>query len=102
RGSSTLFAALLATFQALLYRYTRQPDIGVGLPAAGRAKAMFAGMVGHFVNPVVLRSRVSPELNFMALTADTGRLVANSLEHQEYPFQLLVEKLKPCRDSTQT
>ena len=55
---------MAAAFQVLLYRYTGQDDILTGSPAAGRAETAFAGIVGNFVNPVVLRGNLSDDPTF--------------------------------------
>jgi len=94
----TLFTTLLAAFQTLLYRYTGQTDILVGSPTAGRARAEFSGICGYFVNPVVLRSDLSGNPSFTALLAHTWQQVLGAFTHQDYPFELLVERLHPQRD----
>src|SRR4030095_15997710 len=54
----TLYALLLATFQALLNRYTGEPDVLIGSPVAGRSREGFGGVVGYFVNMVALRGNL--------------------------------------------
>ncbi|MBN2003126.1 MAG: amino acid adenylation domain-containing protein [Anaerolineae bacterium] len=94
----TLFTTLLAAFQTLLYRYTGQTDIVVGSPTAGRARAEFAGICGYFVNPVVLRGDLSGNPSFTAFLEHTWQQVLGAFTHQDYPFELLVERLHPQRD----
>lgn len=95
---TTLYVLLLAAFQVLLYRYTNQEDILVGTPTAGRNKSEFAGIVGFFVNPVVLRGDLSGNPTFKEFLTRVRDIVLEALNHQDYPFPLLVEKLVPKRD----
>ncbi|HSK63125.1 MAG TPA: condensation domain-containing protein, partial [Pyrinomonadaceae bacterium] len=95
---ATLFMTLLAAFYVLLYRYTDQEEILVGSPAAGRGLAEFAGTIGYFVNPLVLRARLSGDRSFSDLLADTRQTTLAAFEHQDYPFDLLVRQLQPERD----
>jgi len=94
----TLYVTLLAAFQVLLQRYTGQEDILVGSPTAGRSLAEWAGVVGYFVNPVVLRSLVAEEQSFEAFLGEVRQTVLAAFAHQAYPFDLLVERLQPVRD----
>ena len=100
--SATLFMALLAAWQTLLHRYTGQRDILVGSPTAGRAWAELAGVVGYFVNPVVLRADFSRRQSFEQFLSGVRETVLGAFEHQEYPFALLVERLQPVRDPSRS
>ncbi|HKR23229.1 MAG TPA: condensation domain-containing protein, partial [Pyrinomonadaceae bacterium] len=95
---ATLFMTLLAAFQVLLYRYTGQKEILVGAPSSGRVAAEFADTVGYFVNPLVLRAKISGDLSFTQFLNETRQTVLAAFEHQEYPFDLLVKQLQPQRD----
>jgi len=95
---TTLYRTLLAAFQVLLYRYTGQEDILVGVPTSGRNRREFLRLVGHFVNPVVIRADLSGNPTFKEFLAQVHYTVLDALLHQDYPFQLLVEQLKPKRD----
>jgi amino acid adenylation domain-containing protein len=99
---ATLFMSLLAGFQALLGRWSGQTDLLVGVPAAGRARARLAGLVGYFVNPVVLRADLSGEPSFAAVLDRVRRSVLAAFEHQDYPFPSLVEHLQPERDPSRS
>ena len=79
----------------LLYRYTNQEDILVGSPMLGRPGREFKGVVGYFVNPVVLRASISENLTFQDLLSQVSTQVKEAQNHQDYPFPLLVEKLQP-------
>ncbi|WP_198299658.1 MupA/Atu3671 family FMN-dependent luciferase-like monooxygenase [Tumebacillus avium] len=94
----TLYTLLLTAYQVLLHRYSGQEDIVVGSPMAGRSKGQFAKTVGYFVNPVALRAQVSGDMPFADLLAKGKTTVLQALDHQAYPFALLVENLQPQRD----
>jgi natural product biosynthesis luciferase-like monooxygenase protein len=93
-----LYALLLSSFQILLCRYTGQEDILVGSPPVGERKPEFQGVVGFFHNPVVLRADLSGNPRFVKFLSQQGHLIRSALEHQDYPFSLLVERLQPTRD----
>ncbi len=97
---TTLYAAILAGFQTLLHRYTGQKELVVGSPAAGRVRVGLGGVVGCFVNALVLRADFSSEPTFRALLGQVGRTVLEGLEHQLHPFARLVERVQPVRDSS--
>ena len=97
---ATLYMTLLAAFQVLLYRYTGQEDILVGSPTSGRSKAEFASIVGYFINSVVTRADLSGNLSFRDFLSQVRQTVLGALDHQDYPFALLVEKLQVERDSS--
>ena len=99
---ATPFTILLAAFQVLLHRYTGQHEIVVGVPTAGRSRAEFTDVVGYFVNPVVARADLSGNPTFTQFLSQTRRNVLSALEHQDYPFPLLVERLQPVRDERHT
>ncbi|HEY1379606.1 MAG TPA: amino acid adenylation domain-containing protein, partial [Gemmataceae bacterium] len=95
---TTLFAVLVAGYQALLHRLTGQDDVIVGTPVAGRSRPEFAGVVGYFVNMLALRADLSGRPTFRGFLGQTRQTVLDALEHQDFPFALLVERLQPARD----
>ena len=97
---TTLYTILLAAFQVLLYRYTDQDDILIGTTALGRSRAELEKIVGYLANPVVLRANLSGNPTFKELLSRVRRTVIGVLEHQDYPFPLLVERLQPRRDAS--
>jgi amino acid adenylation domain-containing protein len=99
---ATLFMTLLASFQALLGRWSGQTDLVVGAPSAGRGRARLANVVGYFVNPVVLRADLGGEPSFADVLDRARRSVLGAFEHQEYPFPALVEHLQPQRDPSRS
>ncbi|HEV2861081.1 MAG TPA: amino acid adenylation domain-containing protein [Pyrinomonadaceae bacterium] len=99
-NDATLYTLLLAAFEVLLYRHTGQRDLLVGSPFAGRGSARLSNVVGYFVNPVVLRAKLSPEMSFEQLLARARRDTLDAFSHQDYPFELLVKQLQPVRDAS--
>jgi amino acid adenylation domain-containing protein len=92
---TTLYTTLLAAFQVLLHHQSRQDDILVGSPVFGRSRAEHAGILGNCINMLVLRGDLSGSPTFRAHLARTRETVLSALEHQDYPFPLLVSKLMP-------
>jgi amino acid adenylation domain-containing protein len=101
REGTTLYAVLLAAFQVLLGRYAGQEEFVIGSPFSGRSRAEFAPLVGYFVNPVALRADLAGEPTFRQLLRRVRQSVLEALEHQDYPFPALVERLRPNRGADQ-
>ncbi|AXA24574.1 non-ribosomal peptide synthetase [Pseudomonas putida] len=93
----TLFVYLLASFQALLHRYSGQSDIRVGVPVANRTRAETESMVGFFVNTQVLRAQVDGAAGFDQLLQQVRQAVLGAQAHQDLPFEQLVDALQPQR-----
>nr|WP_253900126.1 non-ribosomal peptide synthetase [Corallococcus carmarthensis] len=102
KEGASLFMVLLAGWQVLLSRYSGQTDISVGSPIAGRTRAEVEGLIGFFVNTLVLRAQVEGEQSFRALLAQVRETVLGAYEHQEVPFEKLVEALQPERSLSHT
>lgn len=98
RYGATDFMVLLAAYKVLLHRYSGQTEFLVGCPTSGRSSGQLTGVVGHFINPVVLRSDLSGDPSFADFLLATRQVVLEALAHQEYPFSLIVEKIQPERD----
>ncbi|MEC3769660.1 condensation domain-containing protein, partial [Cupriavidus sp. SS-3] len=96
-SGGTLFMALLAGFQALLYRYTGSRDLCVGVPVAGRNRMETERVVGLFVNTQVVRAHVGGSQSLSALLGETREAVLGAQAHQDLPFEQLVEALQPER-----
>ena len=90
----SLYTTLLAAFQVFLGRLTGQEDIIVGSPVAGRTRPGFEGLIGYFVNMVPMRSNLSDNPRFDEFVGQVRRTVADGLEHQDFPFSLLVDRLQ--------
>jgi amino acid adenylation domain-containing protein len=99
-AKTTLYTLLLAAFELLLYRYTDQDDLLIGTTALGRSRAELEKIVGYLANPVVLRTSLSGNPTFQELLGRVRQTVIGALDHQDYPFPLLVERLQPRRDAS--
>ena len=93
----TLFMVTLATFQTLLRRYTGQEDVVIGTPVANRNQAGVEGLIGLFVNSLVLRTDLSGDPPFRDLLARVRKVALDAYAHQELPFEKLVSELRPER-----
>ncbi len=97
RGNATLFMTLLGAFKIVLYRFSDQNDICVGIPVANRQHLELEDLVGLFLSTVVLRSRIPDASSFLGLMPRIRKATLNALAHQDVPFELLVERLRPKR-----
>ncbi|MBW4417923.1 MAG: amino acid adenylation domain-containing protein [Myxacorys californica WJT36-NPBG1] len=94
----TLFITLLAAFQTLLCRYTGQTDIAIGSPIANRNRSEIEGLIGFFVNSLVMRTDLSGDPTFSELLERSRQVALDAYAHQDLPFERLVEELQPDRD----
>lgn len=95
----TLFIILLASFVALLYRYTGQDDIIVGsFSPAGRKRSEVQGLLGYFLNPVALRIDLSGQPSFRELLRQVQRVSSEAISHDDVPIEFLAKELKPQPD----
>src|SRR5262249_26580477 len=94
---TTLYMTLLAGFGVLMSRYSGQDDIVVGTPIANRQEAQLEEMIGFFVNTLVMRVRVEREMSFSELLEEVRRAALEAYQHQDVPFERLVEELSPPR-----
>ncbi|KXD12754.1 pyoverdine non-ribosomal peptide synthetase PvdD [Pseudomonas aeruginosa] len=94
---ATAFALLLASFQALLYRYSGQADIRVGVPIANRNRVEIERLIGFFVNTQVLKADLDGRMGFDELLAQARQRALEAQAHQDLPFEQLVEALQPER-----
>jgi amino acid adenylation domain-containing protein/thioester reductase-like protein len=98
REGATLFMVLLAGYQILLARYSGQRDIVVGSPIAGRRHHEIQGIIGFFVNALVLRTDLSGTLTFRDLLKRVRETTLEAYSHQDLPFEVLVKELRPERN----
>jgi len=94
----TSYMTLLACFQLLLSRYTGQTDIAVGSPIANRTHQTVENLVGTFVNTLVLRTDLSEDPTFQELLGRVREMSLDAYEHQDFPFEKLLEVLQTVRD----
>jgi amino acid adenylation domain-containing protein len=103
RGAgATLFMALFAAFSTLLFRLTGQGDVLVGSPIANRPNREAEGLIGFFVNTLVLRARLGGGMTFRELLAAVRQTTLDAYQHQDLPFEKLLEAMQPNRDASHT
>ena len=95
---ATLFMTLLAAFNVLLWRYTGQEDLSVGTPIANRTRAETENLIGFFVNTLVLRTKMNASSSFRDLLEQVRETTLGAYDHQDVPFEKLVEELQPERN----
>lgn len=98
----TLYTLFLGTVNTLLFKYTGQTDIVIGAPVAGREHIDLENQIGFYVNTLALRSKFNSGDTFADLLKKVRVVVVGGLEHQKYPFDVLVEKLNLSRDTTRS
>jgi len=94
REGVTLFATLLAAFKVLLHRYTEQDDLFVCSPIANRNRKEIKGLIGYFVNLLILRTDLSGNLSFRELLGRVRQVASGGYAHQDLPVQQLLNSLK--------
>ncbi|MFN7459696.1 MAG: amino acid adenylation domain-containing protein [Akkermansiaceae bacterium] len=93
----SLYMTLLATLSILLSRYSRQEDLCIGSPIANRTHSQTEGLIGFFVNTLVMRQQIKLEPSFIEFLQQTRQTCLDAYAHQDVPFDVLVEKLRPER-----
>ncbi|WP_371865564.1 non-ribosomal peptide synthase/polyketide synthase [Dictyobacter alpinus] len=96
---ATLFMTLITAFQILLQRITRQTDIAIGTDIANRNQMEVEGLIGFFVNLLIIRSQVESYQSFRTLLRQTHEIVLEAYTYQDTPFEMLVERLQPERSA---
>ena len=102
RARVTPYMTLFAAYATLLHRYSGQDDLLIGSPFGCRDQAGLDSLVGYVANPVVLRPDLQGDPTFTSLLVRVKETVLGALAHQDYPFALLVERLRPARDLSHT
>ncbi|MEL6558318.1 MAG: amino acid adenylation domain-containing protein [Bacteroidota bacterium] len=98
RQGATVFMTLLAAFKVLLSRYSGQEDICVGTPIANRTQKELEGVIGFFVNTLALRTLVNEESSFAGLLEEIKQTTLGAYDHQQVPFEKVVERVVKTRD----
>jgi hypothetical protein len=99
RENVTMFIALMAAFDTLVHRWSGREDVIVGVPFANRDRAEIEDVIGFFVNTLVLRVRLSGRMTFRELLRRVREVTFAAQGHQDLPFELLVDALKPDRSA---
>ncbi|MFJ5552102.1 amino acid adenylation domain-containing protein [Streptomyces sp. NPDC093225] len=102
RHGATPFTTLVTAYATLLAAHTGRWDVPVGTPVAGRERAETEGMVGFFLNSVVLRCGLDARLTFREALDRVKETARDAFAHQDLPFERLVEELAPERDLSRT
>ena len=98
RQHGTLFMTMLAAWQILLYRYTNQTDLVIGVPTAGRKYLETEPLIGFFVNTLVFRTDLSGDPTYSDLLTRVSKISLEAYQNDDLPFEKLVEELQPERD----
>lgn len=98
RYNATVYMLLVASMNALLYRYTGQDDILIGTPASGRWQAGIEEQIGFYVNTLTIRTKIDGNTSFATLLQQVQSNILAVLEHQDYPFDKLIDELNIKRD----
>jgi amino acid adenylation domain-containing protein len=99
---ATLYMTMLAVFQLLLWRYTGQDGINIGVPSAGRNRNETEPLIGFFINTLVLRTEFAGNPSFRELLRRAKETALGAYAHEDVPFEKLVEVLHPARDLSRT
>ncbi|MET0401564.1 MAG: amino acid adenylation domain-containing protein, partial [Cystobacter sp.] len=98
----TPFMTLMAAYQVLLHRLSGQDEVLVGTPISGRASRSTEGLIGCFLNTLVIRTRLRPDEGFRAVLDRVRDTCLEAYAHQDVPFEKLVEALQPVRSTQHT
>ena len=98
REGVTLYITLLAAFNALLYRYSGQEDILIGTAVAGRKHPELQGLLGFFLNTVVMRTNLAGNPSFRDLLRRVCDVTLDAYAHEDVPFEYVVKEVQPERD----
>ncbi|MBO0806799.1 MAG: amino acid adenylation domain-containing protein [Actinobacteria bacterium] len=99
---TTLFVVALSAFQLLLARYTGRRDVAVGSALTSRVAPGVQGLIGFFLDTIVLRARWRGDPSFLDLLGGNRETVLSGISHREAPLQLLVDELDADRDLSRT
>jgi amino acid adenylation domain-containing protein len=102
REGASPFMTLLAVFQLLLSRLSGQDDVVVGSPSAGRSRMEMEGLIGLFLNTLVLRTDLAGDPTFRELLGRVKDVVLGAYQYQDIPFERLLEELQPERQLSRT
>ncbi|BAZ14314.1 amino acid adenylation domain-containing protein [Calothrix sp. NIES-4071] len=101
-SGATLFMTLMAAFATLLSRYSGQEDIVIGTPIANRNRSEVESLIGFFINTLVLRNKLQGNPTFLELLERVRETTLGAYDHQDLPFEKLVEELQPERTLSHT
>ena len=102
KANVTLFTSLFSAFSLLLGRYSGQEDIAIGTPIAGRTNWKSEELIGYFINTLVLRSDLSGQPDFYTLLKRNHQMTLAAYDHQDTPFEKVVDALVEERDTSRS
>ncbi len=102
REGTTVFMTLLAAFQVLLSRYSRQEEIVVGTPIAGRTRPELEPLIGDFINMLAIRTHLAADISFREFLGNVRETALQAYDNQDLPFEKLVEEIEHGRDMSRT
>ena len=102
REAATLYMTVLAAFQVLLYRYSGQAQMLLGMPIAHRTRTEVEKLIGFFINTLVVRGDVDGNPKFSELLKRVREVVLGAYTHQDVPFERIVEEMNPERDMSRS
>ncbi|GAA4316755.1 hypothetical protein GCM10023149_13960 [Mucilaginibacter gynuensis] len=102
KQGATLYMTLLSVLKVLLHRYSGQQDICVGTPVAGRSQGELEGLIGFLINTLALRDEVKSEMSFVQLLGAVKQTTLEAYEHQDVPFEKVVEAVVKDRDMSRS
>lgn len=102
KSASTLNMTMLTAFNLLLYRYSYQEDIVIGIPTGNRQFPEIEPLIGCFINTLAIRTRLKNNLSFQQLLHQVQGVVLDAYDHQDLPLEKVVEAVKPQRNSSYT
>src|SRR5262249_16814260 len=97
RSRATMFMTTLAAFNVLLSMYTAVDDLVVGTPIANRGRAELEALIGFFLNTLPIRTRIAGDPTFDELLEQVRQEMLDAYAHQDLPFEMLVEAIRPDR-----
>lgn len=97
-NGATLFMALMSIIKILLFKYSGQNDLIIGTPVAGRNHSDLNNQIGFYLNTLAIRSTINDNMTFLDFLLKEKNVLLEAYEYQDYPFDLLVEKLNYQRD----
>ncbi|OUS25459.1 hypothetical protein A9Q99_21270 [Gammaproteobacteria bacterium 45_16_T64] len=100
--NASLFMVLFSAFNAFLYRYTGQADFSVGTPIANRANAQLEATLGLFVNTLAIRAPFQRDVTFVDYVSLVRKVAMDAFEHQDIPFERIVDAMGVSRDMSHT
>ena len=99
---TTFFMTLLSIYKVLLHRYSGQSDIAIGTPIANRSQLEISGLIGFFINTIVIRSQVSNDMSFAELLQEVKQTSLEAFTHQDVPFEKIVDHVVSDRDQSRS